>query len=108
MVNLIDKELERSDYIFKNNDWYKFKGGRKKFAKQIQAERMDALNLKETKEVAEIWKEKNFIASPEEIVLLEQCVWLTLCIEWSESAKIFFNYDKNQITCSSMGMEIVI
>jgi len=104
----VPTEMKRSDYIFKNNDWYKYRGGRKQFQKSLQAERVSQINLTETKEVANIWKIHNFLASSTELVLLEQCVWLSLCIEWNETAKIFFNYDKNQITCSGMGMEIVI
>ena len=104
----VGKEMKACDYIFKHSHWYLYKGGRKQFQKELQAQRVDQLSLTETKEAAEIWKLHNFMASPSGLVLLEQCVWLTLCIEWCEDAKIFFDYTNNKVKCAFMGMEITI
>lgn len=88
--------VEKSWLSFKK--WFEFFGGREVLKKQELQEKNLALSLSETKEISTVWKEKNKILDPETLMRLEECIYLTLLIEWGDDAKCFFDYEKNEIT----------
>lgn len=93
---------------YKNNDWYNYQCGKQEILKQERLEKMSDLNLTDTRDVVEIWKTKSVNLDPKTMILLEQCVWLSLCVEWSELANIKFDYDKKSVTCSLDKMEVIL
>lgn len=87
--------------------WFEFFGGKEYFMRQEQDQKRSGINLFETKLISSVWKEKHKILNPETLVQLEQCVYLTLLVEWGENAKCFFDYDKSEIKFKCEGREYV-
>ena len=77
--------------------WFEFYGGKEYFKKQERDQKQSELNLFETKLISSVWKEKHKILNPETLIQLEQCVYLTLLIEWGDDAKCFFDYENSSI-----------
>jgi len=78
--------------------WFEFYGGREYFKKQEQDQKQSELNLFETKLISSVWKEKHKDLDAQTLIQLEQCIYLTLLIEWGDDAKCFFDYDLGEIS----------
>lgn len=93
---VVEAEVVESAWLsFKK--WFDFFGGKELYKKQEREQKQSELNLLETKLISSVWKEKHKSLNPETLIQLEQCIYLTLLIEWGDDAKCFFDYEKSEI-----------
>ncbi len=81
----------------------------KKELKKIRhKENLESVRLKETREIAEIWKGSIGKTNPKAHVLMELCCYLTLVLEWGDDVGISFDYDNKKITCKKNNLIVEI
>ena len=71
-------------------------------------DKMNALNLMETKVIVDAWRANIKNLTPNMALAFEQACWLTLRIEWGDDVQIYFDYDKKNVHCKAADREMLI
>ncbi len=106
ILNLANQITEAWDDFSK---WYEFGGGKEKIRRDEIKERNDALMLKETKSVADLWRTICFKHQDgESLKLIEEVVEDTAKLEWGEDIVVDFDYSKQKVIVHSREQRVEI
>lgn len=106
--DIFEQAMKISSVSDELRNWYRFEGGRSQLFKKKQKEIKEALSLVETRAICDVWKNNFDKIDPKTRIILEQCCYLTLCIEWGEDSVILFDDKKRIVTCKSEDKEVVL